>query len=248
MTGKKRKLSSKSDKMYRLQVYKFTKLYATEDNDGPKARSGHRIICKNSSLYSIGGYNPAVQPHTDDVPGEDCLFREVWRFDFITRTWKELNFEMLPKELASSAAYLVGNVLFLYGGTGIPFGVRFNDKVYVCKLEDFNSTLLFNPLDTTGENCPKEQYGQSIAVNGTYLYTVGGTDGFKYSMDVYRLNLKTNVWDKLFDQDEGHDCPMPRYRHEVIYYKDHLYVLGGGTSSQAYSLKVSTQSFSASHI
>lgn len=243
MKGRKRKRSSKPNNMYSLQVHKFVKLYATENFTGPEAnvkvpkgRSGHRIVCKDSALYAIGGYNPIFE---DDEPLQNSLFCEVWRFDFITRTWKKLQFEKLPNELASSAVVLSGNLLFLHGGTGIPFGVQFNDNVFVCKLEDYNSKLIFKPLPIDKKVCPKGQYGQSTVIDGKYLYTVGGTDGFKYYMDVDRLNLETNIWERLFDQDEGTNCPTPRYRHEVVLYNNHLYVLGGGISNTAYILDVS---------
>lgn len=238
MTGKKRKRGSQPDNMYKLQVFKFIKLYSTERQQNPRARSGHRIVCKNTSMYAIGGYNPILP---DDDEYAQTLFREVWRFDFMSRTWKKLEVEALPGELASNSAILWDKFLFLYGGTAIPFGEQFNGKVYVCKLDDFDSKLIFKPLATSEEIHPRNLYGQSIAINDKYLYTVGGTDGFKYYMDVYRLNLSTNTWEKLFDQDQDDcdKCPEARYRHEVVLYNNSLYVFGGGISSFAFKLEVS---------
>lgn len=71
-----------------------------------------------------------------------------------------------------------------------------------------------------------------------YLYTIGGTTGFDYSCDVYRLNLITKVWENVYIcRPEMRDDPEGRYRHEVVYDGHHIYVLGGGTSHSVYDLQ-----------
>ncbi|XP_008486929.2 kelch domain-containing protein 10 homolog, partial [Diaphorina citri] len=58
-------------------------------------------------------------------------------------------------------------------------------------------------------------------------------------MDVHRLNLSANRWELLYNSDLfGPGDPEPRYRHEVVLYEDHIYVLGGGTELKVFNLEV----------
>lgn len=85
---------------------------------------------------------------------------------------------------------------------------------------------------------PTAQYGPGIVIHNDYLYTIGGTTGFDYSCDVFRLNLITKVWENVYIcRPEMRDDPEGRYRHEVVYDGHHIYVLGGGTSHTVYDLQ-----------
>lgn len=239
MAGRKRKYA-KMDSIYKLKVNEFIKLYDTGSNSELKPRSGHRIECTNTALFSIGGYNPNDAPgHRHNGRRQEKLFYEVWRFDFMTNAWRKLNTENLPSELASCATVRAGRLLFLYGGTGLPFGEQINKSVYVCKLPATIEDIKFEEIKPVGNVCPLPRYGQSIALVGSYLYTVGGTNGHRYSMDVYRLSMETCMWEQLYDGSDEASIPRPRYRHEIIHYKNRLYVLGGGTSNASFTLEVS---------
>lgn len=217
------------DPIYKLEVNKFSKIHDTNSNKYLKPRSGHRIVCNNTALYLVGGY---LVHHR-----EEELFREVWRFDFTNGTWRKLDADNLTPELASCAVIMSGRLLFLYGGTGLPFGDRINKSVYVCKLPTTKNSVKFEEIKPVGNVCPVPRYGQSIALVGNYLYTVGGTDGHRYSMDVYRLNMETCMWEQLYDGSDEMSKPEPRYRHEIVYYNDRLYILGGGTSNRTFTLE-----------
>lgn len=241
MAGRKRK-HSKINLVYKLQINKFIKVYDTDYTSGPEPRSGHRIVCNERAMYAVGGYNPAyyLNRSVNYIVNDEILFHELWRFDFCSKSWTKLETENMPLELASFATVLCGNLLFLYGGTGLPFGTEINEDVYTCKLHFAETKFIFNKVPIENDmKKPLKQYGQSIAIVGSYLYTVGGTDGFSYSMDVYRLNIKTRTWEKLSDQLSNFCNPMPRYRHEIIHYNNYLYVLGGGSSRASFTLKVS---------
>lgn len=240
MAGRKRSIRQ-SNSMYKVKVFCFSKQYETSKKTGPIARSGHRLVCNERSMYAIGGYNPiAPTSFTDNLerrPATHTVFHEIWRFDFDTKEWTKVESKNMSTELASCATAMSGNLMFLYGGTSFPFGNRINEEVSVCNLFSSNAVIEFNQIDIEGSTKPPKQYGQSMVVSGRYLYTVGGTDGYVYSMDVYRLDLRTRVWEKLTRTDgEG---PRPRYRHEVVAYENYLIVLGGGTSEEAFDFLVS---------
>uniref|UniRef100_A0A1B0FDL9 Kelch domain-containing protein 10 homolog n=1 Tax=Glossina morsitans morsitans TaxID=37546 RepID=A0A1B0FDL9_GLOMM len=207
-----------------------------EFGEYPTARSGHRIIASESTLYSLGGYNPSRVPNV--LRRDGCmLFQELWAYNFATNRWKLLlhadNSDM-PRELASNALVLYNNVLISHGGTGYPFGETCSNDCYVYTIGD-NAQVM--RLGVTGD-LPTAQYGPGIVIHNDYLYTIGGTTGFDYTCDVYRLNLHTKVWENVYIcRPDMRDDPEGRYRHEVVYDGSYIYVLGGGTSHTVYDLQ-----------
>ncbi|XP_073845762.1 scruin like at the midline isoform X1 [Musca autumnalis] len=224
---------------YSFQPFRLIRCQYKANHDAgefPIARSGHRIIASESHLYSLGGYNPNRTPNVTRF--DACmLFQELWAFNFATGRWKLLlnadNSEM-PRELASNALVIYNNVLISHGGTGYPFGETCSNDCYVYTTGENPKVML---LKVTGD-LPIAQYGPGIVIHNDYLYTIGGTTGFDYSCDVFRLNLQTKVWENVYIcRPEMRDDPEGRYRHEVVYDGHHIYVLGGGTSHTVYDLQ-----------
>ncbi|ALC42409.1 slim [Drosophila busckii] len=204
----------------------------------PLARSGHRIIASKSHLYSLGGYNPR-SALTAARRGRCLLFQELWSYNFATNRWKlELNADNasnMPTELASNALAIHNDVLISHGGTGYPFGESCSNDCYVYRTGDAGAGV--ERLKVSGD-LPTAQYGPGIVIHKHYLYTIGGTTGFDYSCDVYRLDLRTKVWENVYIcRPEMRDDPEGRYRHEVVYDGKHIFVLGGGTSNSVYDLQ-----------
>lgn len=122
-----------------------------------------------------------------------------------------------------------------HGGTGYPFGESCSNDCYVYRTSDTSAGV--ERLKVSGD-LPTAQYGPGIVIHKHYLYTIGGTTGFDYSCDVYRLDLRTKVWENVYIcRPEMRDDPEGRYRHEVVYDGKHIYVLGGGTSNSVYDLQ-----------
>ncbi|KAK0178737.1 hypothetical protein PV327_007600 [Microctonus hyperodae] len=217
--------------MYAFKPFVLTRIESTSELK-PKARSGHRIVCDSSNLYSYGGYNPSLEYEPDDSEEQRSpLFKELWRFNLTTRQWKILpGRKNLPNELASPAVVLRAGKLIIYGGTATPFGEKCNNRLYVCDLDNGNTVA----LNARG-SLPDPQYGQALICHGSYLYTIGGTTGFDYSCDIYRIDLKTGLWESVY-VCSGHDLnePQGRYRHEVAYDGKMIYILGGGTSHDSF--------------
>ncbi|CAL8108227.1 unnamed protein product [Orchesella dallaii] len=206
----------------------------------PEPRSGHRIVCDDANLYSFGGYlevNTDVRLPTDILQGRHTqrLFKELWCYNFAEGQWKYLpTAGKAPKEVASHSAILYGNFLIVFGGTGVPFGGSSSNKMNICDLR----SLTWRTINTTGE-APTPQYGQSVVLDSTTrsFYVIGGTTGYGYSMDIYKLDLAKRHWEKIFVSRGDSLEPQPRYRHEVAFDGDNIYILGGGTARDAYELK-----------
>lgn len=220
-----------------LQVQELAvtkQLFITDDGEtiGPEPRSGHRSVCDDANLYSFGGYLK-----TDLVDNEHRLFEELWCLNFAELSWKLLpTTGTMPQELASHCAVLYGNYLHVFGGTGVSFGESTSNKLTRCDLR----TLVWEEVDTTGEP-PDPQYGQALVLDEKkkYLYVIGGTTGFEFTMDIHRLNLVTKEWDLVYAcKGDQPSEPQARYRHEVAFDGSNIYVFGGGTSLSAFPLKV----------
>ncbi|CAH0391557.1 unnamed protein product [Bemisia tabaci] len=202
----------------------------------PLPRSGHRVACDDKYLYSFGGYNPNIgtNVHPEWTPDRP-LFRELWRYNILTHRWKKLPVQNIPRILASSSVVLSGTVLFVFGGTGAPFGEECSRDLYVCNLAQKDEELSFQVVPTTGD-LPEPLYGQGVLLDQNYLYTVGGTSGYIFSNEIYRLDLGTQVWEHLKVQNPQ-SAPDARYRHELALYKGEIYMFGGGVNDSAFDLK-----------
>ena len=72
--------------------------------------------------------------------------------------------------------------MIVYGGTGSPFGTTTSTDIVVCNLKSGYFTKL---AVLPSEEEPDSLYGQAIVLDSDgVLYTVGGTTGFQYYMDV----------------------------------------------------------------
>ncbi|EZA56905.1 hypothetical protein DMN91_001318 [Ooceraea biroi] len=225
----------------RRNMYKFKPLVITKHKakglECPKARSGHRVACDHRHLYSYGGFNPCVSDTDPDMRDDQTwvaskpLFKELWRYNLVSEQWKRLpGQDSMPNELASNAMVLCGNMLMVYGGTGVPFGERCSNQLYVCNVDDG----IMKVVPATGDS-PEPQYGQALVCHNPYLYTVGGTTGYEYTCDIHRFDMRTGIWEAVYIcSGKNESEPRGRYRHELAFDGKMIYVLGGGTSAEAY--------------
>lgn len=59
--------------------------------------------------------------------------RELWKYCFDLGEWKIITCKDVPQELASSSVTLSGNIIIIYGGTGVPFGAFCSNRMYLGK-------------------------------------------------------------------------------------------------------------------
>ncbi|KAK7102646.1 kelch domain-containing protein 10-like [Littorina saxatilis] len=219
------------------------------DTASPHPRSGHKVVVDQGNLYALGGYNPDVVDSDLEDPREieKRIFVQMWRFNFFSRRWKELNMTGdFPRCLASHTATLHGHTLLTFGGSGIPFGIVSSCDVHKCHVDPNSDTVKWTRLEVTGD-VPESKYGHCQLLLGKHFYLVGGTTGFIYNTDVHRLDLETGTWQCIFDSPRGEDNvnedeqdihnPIGRYRHEVAFHNNKILMIGGGQASRAFSLE-----------
>jgi len=231
-----------TEPLYKFKLFNFKEIGPFRGTK-PKPRSGHRIVHYKGRIYSFGGYNPSIELEDPDLIDDEYwhdskpLFKELWELNLTTAQWRKCVMKGdIPEQLASHTAVthpLDPGVMLIYGGTGAPFGLTTSNTVIACHLD----TQEFKEVDTQeGEGHPMALYGQAVITDKRGMfYTVGGTSGFHYFMDVNVLDLSCTppVWRSLYTLSGVRDEPEPRYRHELCMLNSKLYVLGGGTSFSA---------------
>nr|CAB3259254.1 kelch domain-containing protein 10 [Phallusia mammillata] len=220
---------------FAIQIHQFRKAKLPTSGQGvnfPSARSGHRAIATDDHMWVLGGYNPDHDAQTNAVR-ETSLFKELWKYNITTNNWVLVpNTEHMPHELASHSAIRHQNHMLVFGGTGFPFGDQSSNRLTACHLHSGQ----WYAVDCKGSK-PEKIYGQAMAVIGSNLYVYGGTTGYIYNTELHELNLHTLNWRKVQPENMTDELPLERYRHEIAFDDDHIYVLGGGTSQSVYSLK-----------
>lgn len=147
--------------------------------------TGHRVSCDDNNLFVYGGYN--FEENNDS----HNLYKEILCFNFVSKNWgvgnDDNNDDDLPEELASSAMLMYGKMLVVFGGTSYPFGMQCSNKITLISLNT-DDTYRIQELKTHNDerDHPPGQYGMSIVSKDNLMYTVGGTQGFDYTADIYR--------------------------------------------------------------
>lgn len=139
----------------------------------------------------FGGYN--FLENEVDVESHK-LYKEILCYNFVSKKWKiiaddsQLEDDFVPDELASSSMLMYGKTLVVFGGTSYPFGMRCSNKVTLVAVNSEDSQYRIQELRTQNDerNQPPGQYGMSIVSKENFLYTLGGTQGFNYTADIYR--------------------------------------------------------------
>ena len=108
--------------------------------------------------------------------------------------------------------------MLVYGGTGAPFGLTTSNTVVACQLE----TQQFSKLAVAdGPGHPMPLYGQAVITDQEQglFYTVGGTSGFNYFMDVNVLDLRSSppAWQSLYRLSGLDDEPEARSTFKSIF-------------------------------
>jgi hypothetical protein len=205
----------------------------------PAPRSGHRCVADEKNLYVFGGYSP----HSNVQ-----LFHEIWRFNFVTRTWKMLQTTgPFPTEVCSSCALLYNGHIIIYGGSGVPFGKSNGNKLYILilsenkwivvdgvaknendlEVDDEEDNDLYNLILGRPPRLPIPGYGQCMVLSpDSDLYIFAGTSGTEFNSFLTRFSFSSKEWEYI-PREDPHSI-LPRYRHEAVTYGDKFYVFGGG--------------------
>lgn len=78
------------EKMYKFKPFTFEILEPSSAKK-PRARSGHRIVCNDKYMYSIGGFNPGI-PDDDPDMSKDEVWQESKPLFKVLRSFRKFKF------------------------------------------------------------------------------------------------------------------------------------------------------------
>lgn len=202
----------------------------------PKGRSGHCMCNDDSDIYVFGGYSPMDERNG---LGQSQVLPELWRFNFATQKWSEITADNTPDTCASSSISVYNKKVYVFGGTGYPFGqimsntiktLRLTHRVSLSAAGENSETkspikqswqlfetnpMSYNVIGEVEDATPLPAYGQSLVFHKDAIYVFGGAVGY-YSeavSDLHRLNLQSMSWEKMCPSGL---IPSGRYKQEVV--------------------------------
>ncbi|XP_030827926.1 kelch domain-containing protein 10 [Strongylocentrotus purpuratus] len=199
----------------------------------PYQRSGHCCATDGVNLYVFGGYHPEyvfVDDRNLEGIAEHKVFRDLWCYNFATKTWYEVKTSgVTPSETASMSMILSGNTLICFGGTLYPWGSKSNNKINTLNLTERKWKIL-----DCNDTIPAK-YGQAMTLHDGALYVYGGCRRITevdhlFDSELHRLDMRTHEWSLILDKDRQETATMAHmrgmYRHGLAYCQDKLYVIG----------------------
>lgn len=216
-----------------VNLKNFIEITPMIGSDLPYPRSGHRAIATDSDFWIWGGFN-----QTGPENNGPKMFDELWRFNYALQRWTlESTTGDQPQNILASHSMLLysQNLVFVFGGTGFPFGQTVSNDLYILDLKHLQWRRIQFP-----NNPPARVYGASMILNNEHLYILCGTNGSIYNSDVYDIHLPTLTCTQIgFTFDEVEETfANGRYRQEVYLHDNKIYVFGGGgTSGISFSLE-----------
>ena len=180
----------------------------------PSPRSGHACVADAANLYLYGGFCNHAGPNNS----LSMIYPELWVYNFSTCRWTLIESRDVPDTGASAALRLWNRKLYLYGGTGYPFGLKMSNALYICHIDDgfrWEKIRVSNSSDG-----PREAYGQGVTCYRGDMYVFGGAVGLNLDPinDLHRLSFEKSgihCWQQLHGTIE-HQELHGRYKTEII--------------------------------
>ena len=149
-----------------------------------------------------------------------AVLPELWVYNFVTGQWTNIWTPGIPEQAASATVKLWNKKLFVYGGTGYPFGNEMNNVVHVCHID---KSFQWDIIPVSNENLasfPLKAYGQGLVNHDGNIFVFGGAVGL-YLNPVNQLHcLKFSKhkqtlpeWERI---ETTGDLPTGRYKCEVV--------------------------------
>ena len=144
----------------------------------------------------------------------DSFYDSILRFDPGTETIVNMS-ARLPKPTVGAAAAWTGEYIYFFGGCwgGI-------------EPEKFDTILRYDPVEDNitmmNSTLPYGRSGLAATWDGKDIYLVGGSDGTKYSAEVFRYSTKNDTLVTLPGK-----LPTGRNHIQAEYHNGSIYIFGG---------------------
>jgi N-acetylneuraminic acid mutarotase len=125
---------------------------------------------------------------------------DMWVWHNSSQTWSEVQYaNSPPPPRAAHSAATVGDLMYVYGGTGPNATDSDAPNITYNDLWTFNfSTLMWTQISTAIDIGPRT--GIVSGAHGHDLYLYGGQDGLSNAYgDFWKLDTTSNSWDLVFE-------------------------------------------------
>jgi len=175
---------------FNLETHTWGMVHDNDTPNTPSRRSGHGACVSGNAMYVYGG---TCHQLTDST---SVYFNDLWRFDFITRTWTEVTpgpNDQWPAPVYTHTFVAHEDSLYLFGG--------FDYRKRNANLFEFNTVskqwrLLTSP-SVTSKPLPSKRSCHTACVLNDRMYVFGGFNGERILQDMWEYNFLTNEWVEL---------------------------------------------------
>ncbi|MBL9025477.1 MAG: hypothetical protein JNL21_24995 [Myxococcales bacterium] len=163
-------------------------------SSGPPARARHTMAtdAARGRALLFGG-----RTRTGSSTSYD-LFNDIWAFDFASQTWSEIvPANAGPTARSNTASIVVGDVLYVFGGSTSTSGTVFNPQDDLWALDLVTNT--WTELGTSGPRPPARLFhGMAGDAAAGQLYVVSGGDENAFIgpflEDLWTFDLASGTW------------------------------------------------------
>ena len=135
--------------------------------------------------------------------------------------WTTLSGKTLPAALYGSQQAVIGDKIYLFGGSN---GSAYVNVIYSAPVSDPTS------WSDTGKTLPGNLYGSQLAVVGSNLYLFGGHNGISANNVIYTASVSDpTTWTVV----SGKTLPGNLYHPQLAIINNSLYLFGGYNSTAA---------------
>nr|CAG4709584.1 unnamed protein product [Naegleria fowleri] len=178
-------------------LFKWQKIVKPNGMEWPAPRTNHCAVMLNDRTMIVigGGVGNNMTPTND-----------VWAYDVVTRTWKNLtplieNAELFTPRLGFAATPLNSHSILCFGG-GYWVQNSPHDKYWRESYNDVHvldiHNLKWTKMETRGESPSAGTFPAfSPTLIGVHWYIIGGGMMWDVSSSIYQLNTVTWVWERV---------------------------------------------------
>jgi hypothetical protein len=129
----------------------------------PLPRNGHSSVVYGGEIYIFAGFK--------HLPAPQVFYNDFWSFNFITRTWRQINptTTVVPPVRFEHSAVIYGSHMYVFGGSNSPDG-----SVYLSDFWRFSFEMDSWELITAGGAQPGPRQGYGAAVVGSRMFMFAG--------------------------------------------------------------------------
>lgn len=165
-----------------FDAYKWTYI----NSDGPSRRLGHSMITYGNGLYLYGGF------YNDDVTSLSDYLNDLWHFDFIKLTWRQLVFDAntnTPSKRMGHSFSIMNDQIILFGG--------YYNNLYFNDIWRFNTSFeswIFQPIYYAEAVTPPPRSFFAMEFYNSSLYIIGGHGSSSHDAITIRESIYSDIW------------------------------------------------------